>query len=141
MLPSLHSRWSDLKAGHQIRPIFSQGGAYWLVPAVAQNMQPGCNFSHIDSARNAHAPLCGDRQACTKLAARSTRALVGASLKSPKEYAISGSNRPSGPATRKSLDLADQIERDELENQLPDALNHADDDDLDDEPDTGKPRR
>jgi hypothetical protein len=54
---------------------------------------------------------------------------------------MSGANRPSGPATRKSLDLADQIERDELENQLPDALNHPDDDDLDDEPDTGKPRR
>jgi hypothetical protein len=53
---------------------------------------------------------------------------------------MSGANRPSGPATRKSLDLADQIERDELENNLPDALNHADEDDLDDEPDTGKPR-
>jgi hypothetical protein len=36
---------------------------------------------------------------------------------------MSGANRPSGPATRKSLDLADQIERDELENNLPDALN------------------
>jgi hypothetical protein len=58
-------------------------------------------------------------------------------LKFPKEYAMSGANRPSGPATRKSLDLADQIERDELENNLPDALNHAEDDDLDDEPDTG----
>ncbi|MFK4443717.1 hypothetical protein ABH944_004464 [Caballeronia udeis] len=54
---------------------------------------------------------------------------------------MSGANRPSGPATRKSLDLADQIERDELENHLPDALNHADDDDFDDEPDTGKPRQ
>jgi len=51
----------------------------------------------------------------------------------------------SKPAVRSRntqvLDLADQIERDELENNLPDALNHADEDDLDDEPDTGKPRR
>lgn len=54
---------------------------------------------------------------------------------------MSGANRPSGPATRKSQDLADQIERDELENHLPDAQKHADDDDLDDEPDTGTPRR
>jgi hypothetical protein len=54
---------------------------------------------------------------------------------------MSGANRPSGPATRKSLDLADQIERDELENNLPDALNNADEDDLDDEPDNGTPRR
>ncbi|WP_174364158.1 hypothetical protein [uncultured Caballeronia sp.] len=54
---------------------------------------------------------------------------------------MSGANRPSGPATRKSLDLADQIERDELENNLPDALNHADEDDLDDEPNSGTPRR
>jgi len=76
-----------------------------------------------------------------ELAVRSTRALVGAALKIPRSYAMSGANRPSGPATRKSLDLADQIERDELENQLPDALNHADDDDLDDEPDNGKTRR
>jgi hypothetical protein len=66
---------------------------------------------------------------------------VGAALNFPKEYAMSGANRPSGPATRKSQDLADQIERDELENNLPDALNHADDDDLDDESDTGTPRR
>jgi hypothetical protein len=65
----------------------------------------------------------------------------GAALNIPKEYAMSGANRPSGPATRKSQDLADQIERDELENHLPDAQNHADDDDLDDEPDTGTPRR
>ena len=42
---------------------------------------------------------------------------------------MSGANRPSGPATRKSLDLADQIERDELENNLPDALNSVDDED------------
>lgn len=28
---------------------------------------------------------------------------------------MSGANRPSGPATRKFLDLTDQIERDELE--------------------------
>ena len=54
---------------------------------------------------------------------------------------MSGANRPSGPATRKSLDLADQIERDELENNLPDALNDVDDDDLDSEPDTKAPRR
>ncbi|WP_156393311.1 hypothetical protein [Burkholderia sp. Leaf177] len=54
---------------------------------------------------------------------------------------MSGANRPSGPATRKSLDLADQIERDELENNLPDALNNVDEDDLDDEPDTGTSRR
>jgi hypothetical protein len=46
-----------------------------------------------------------------------------------KEYAMSGANRPSGPATRKSLDLADQIERDELENNLPDALSNVDDED------------
>lgn len=50
---------------------------------------------------------------------------------------MSGANRPSGPATRKSLDLADQIERDELENNLPDALNSVDDeDDLDDASDS-----
>ncbi|SAK65132.1 MULTISPECIES: hypothetical protein [Caballeronia] len=49
---------------------------------------------------------------------------------------MSGANRPSGPATRKSLDLADQIERDELENNLPDALNNVDDDDFDDESDS-----
>jgi hypothetical protein len=49
---------------------------------------------------------------------------------------MSGANRPSGPATRKSLDLADQIERDELENNLPDALNDVDDDDIDDESDS-----
>lgn len=54
---------------------------------------------------------------------------------------MSGANRPSGPATRKSLDLADQIERDELKNNLPDALNNVDEDDLDDEPDSGTPRR
>ncbi|MGA7814132.1 hypothetical protein [Caballeronia sp.] len=53
---------------------------------------------------------------------------------------MSGANRPSGPATRKSLDLADQIERDELKNNLPDALNNADEDDLDDEPDSATPR-
>jgi hypothetical protein len=54
-----------------------------------------------------------------------------------KEYVMSGANRPSGPATRKSLDLADQIERDELENNLPDALNRVDDeDDLDDASDS-----
>jgi hypothetical protein len=52
---------------------------------------------------------------------------------------MSGANRPSGPATRKSLDLADQIERDELENNLPDALSNVDDeDDLDDENDSGR---
>jgi hypothetical protein len=52
---------------------------------------------------------------------------------------MSGANRPSGPATRKSLDLADQIERDELENNLPDALNSVDDeDDLDDDSDSGR---
>jgi hypothetical protein len=61
-------------------------------------------------------------------------------LKFPKEYAMSGANRPSGPATRKSLDLADQIERDELKNNLPDALNNVDEDDLDDEPDSATPR-
>jgi hypothetical protein len=56
-----------------------------------------------------------------------------------KEYAMSGANRPSGPATRKSLDLADQIERDELENNLPDALSNVDDeDDIDDENDSGR---
>lgn len=53
---------------------------------------------------------------------------------------MSGANRPSGPATRKSLDLADQIERDELRNNLPDAQNDVDDEDLDDEPDTATPR-
>jgi hypothetical protein len=111
------------------------------MPAVAKNMQLDCNFARQKRQEMRTLRYAGDRQACMKLAARSTRALVGASLKSPKEYAMSGANRPSGPATRKSLDLADQIERDELENQLPDALNHADDDDLDDEPDTGKPRR
>ena len=46
---------------------------------------------------------------------------------------MSGANRPSGPATRKSLDLADQIERDEMENNLPDAQNDIDDDEIDDE--------
>ncbi|BAO88174.1 MULTISPECIES: hypothetical protein [Caballeronia] len=50
---------------------------------------------------------------------------------------MSGANRPSGPATRKSLDLADQIERDELENNLPDALNNVDDED-DDETDSDR---
>jgi hypothetical protein len=51
---------------------------------------------------------------------------------------MSGANRPSGPATRKSLDLADQIERDELENNLPDALNNVDEEeDFDDEEDSG----
>jgi hypothetical protein len=55
-----------------------------------------------------------------------------------KEYAMSGANRPSGPATRKSLDLADQIERDELENNLPDALSVDDEDDLDDESDSDR---
>ena len=104
-------------------------------------MQLDCNFARQKRQEMRTLRYAGDRQACMKLAARSTRAHVGAALKSPKEYAMSGANRPSGPATRKSLDLADQIERDELENQLPDALNHADDDDLDDEPDTGKPRR
>ena len=51
---------------------------------------------------------------------------------------MSGANRPSGPATRKSLDLADQIERDELENNLPDALNSVDDDDDDHETDSDR---
>ncbi|SAK64854.1 hypothetical protein AWB80_03049 [Caballeronia pedi] len=52
---------------------------------------------------------------------------------------MSGANRPSGPATRKSLDLADQIERDELENNLPDALNGVDDeDDIDDDSDSDR---
>jgi hypothetical protein len=51
---------------------------------------------------------------------------------------MSGANRPSGPATRKSLDLADQIERDELENNLPDALSVDDEDDLDDESDSDR---
>ncbi|GAB5094546.1 hypothetical protein P9250_10465 [Caballeronia sp. LP006] len=52
---------------------------------------------------------------------------------------MSGANRPSGPATRKSLDLADQIERDEMENNLPDALNEVDDeDDLQDEADSNR---
>ncbi|QSN63152.1 MULTISPECIES: hypothetical protein [unclassified Caballeronia] len=46
---------------------------------------------------------------------------------------MSGANRPSGPATRKALDLADQIERDELENHLLDAQSRVDDDDEDDE--------
>jgi hypothetical protein len=52
---------------------------------------------------------------------------------------MSGANRPSGPATRKSLDLADQIERDELENNLPDALSNIDDeDDLDEDGDSDR---
>jgi hypothetical protein len=51
---------------------------------------------------------------------------------------MSGANRPSGPATRKSLDLADQIERDELENNLPDALSNVDDDDDDDDSDSDR---
>ncbi len=51
---------------------------------------------------------------------------------------MSGANRPSGPATRKSLDLDDQIERDELENNLPDALSNVDNDDLDDESDSDR---
>jgi hypothetical protein len=56
-----------------------------------------------------------------------------------RSHAMSGANRPSGPATRKSLDLADQIERDEMENNLPDALNEVDDeDDLQDEADSNR---
>jgi|SRR6266702_4275551 len=120
---------------------FFVGGAYWFLPAVAQNMQPDCNFGRKkrQEMRTLRYPggSTGMYEACCPINSRH----VGAALKSPKEYAMSGANRPSGPATRKSLDLADQIERDELENNLPDALNHADEDDLDDEPDTGKPRR
>ncbi|WP_244816519.1 hypothetical protein [Caballeronia sp. Lep1P3] len=51
---------------------------------------------------------------------------------------MSGANRPSGPATRKSLDLADQIERDELKNHLPDANRVDDEDDEDDEADSDR---
>jgi len=51
---------------------------------------------------------------------------------------MSGANRPSGPATRKSLDLADQIERDELENNLPDALTRLDDEEDDEETDSDR---
>jgi hypothetical protein len=51
---------------------------------------------------------------------------------------MSGANRPSGPATRKSLDLADQIERDEMKNNLPDALNDVDDEDIDDDTEQGR---
>ncbi|GGD92493.1 MULTISPECIES: hypothetical protein [Caballeronia] len=51
---------------------------------------------------------------------------------------MSGANRPSGPATRKSLDLADQIERDELKSHL-DAQNSVEDDeDEDDETDSDR---
>lgn len=35
---------------------------------------------------------------------------------------MSGANRPAGPATPKSRQLADQISRDEMERHLPDAL-------------------
>jgi hypothetical protein len=56
-----------------------------------------------------------------------------------KEYAMSGANRPSGPATRKSLELADQIERDELKSHLMDAQNSVEDDeDEDDETDSDR---
>lgn len=51
---------------------------------------------------------------------------------------MSGANRPSGPATRKSLDLADQIERDEMKNNLPDAQNDFDEDDIDEEAEGGR---
>ncbi|WP_250452965.1 hypothetical protein [Caballeronia sp. ATUFL_M2_KS44] len=52
---------------------------------------------------------------------------------------MSGANRPSGPATRKSLELADQIERDELKSHLMDAQNSVEDDeDEDDETDSDR---
>ncbi|MCG1042930.1 hypothetical protein KQH60_10465 [Mycetohabitans sp. B8] len=35
---------------------------------------------------------------------------------------MSGANRPAGPATPKSRQLAEQITRDEMERNLPDAL-------------------
>ncbi|WP_250474233.1 hypothetical protein [Caballeronia sp. GAFFF1] len=55
---------------------------------------------------------------------------------------MSGANRPSGPATRKALDLADQIERDELENHLLDAQSRVDDEEDGEETDSdGTPRR
>lgn len=78
------------------------------------------------------------RQVCTKLADPSTRAPHRAVLTFTKEYAMSGANRPSGPATRKSLDLADQIERDEMKNNLPDAQNDFDEDDIDEEAEGGR---
>ncbi|VXC68530.1 conserved hypothetical protein [Burkholderia sp. 8Y] len=51
---------------------------------------------------------------------------------------MSGANRPSGPATRKALDLADQIERDELENHLLDAQSHVDDEEDDEDNDSDR---
>ncbi|MDR5857806.1 hypothetical protein P9239_03145 [Caballeronia sp. LZ062] len=51
---------------------------------------------------------------------------------------MSGANRPSGPATRKALDLADQIERDELENHLRDAQSRTDDEDDDEDDDSDR---
>jgi hypothetical protein len=41
---------------------------------------------------------------------------------------MSGANRPAGPATPKSEQLAKQISRDEMERNLPDALWGQDDD-------------
>lgn len=41
---------------------------------------------------------------------------------------MSGANRPAGPATPKSEQLAKQISRDEMERNLPDALWGRDED-------------
>lgn len=42
---------------------------------------------------------------------------------------MSGANRPAGPATPKSKQLAKQISRDEMEHNLPDALWGQDEED------------
>jgi hypothetical protein len=50
---------------------------------------------------------------------------------------MSGANRPAGPATPKSRQLAEQISRDEMEHNLPDALWGRDEDSDSSEPPRG----